>query len=78
MLYRRKRWREAHDADSSRGRKTGGRRKDARNRATAEARAAAKATGIMPLDYMLLVMQMPIISAVMQWRRQRRLTCIRN
>jgi len=62
----------------ARGRKTGGRRKDARNRATAEARAAAKATGIMPLDYMLLVMQMPIISAVMQWRRQRRLTCIRN
>jgi len=41
----------------ARGRKTGGRRKDARNRATAEARAAAKATGIMPLDYMLLLMR---------------------
>jgi hypothetical protein len=39
------------------GRKTGGRQKGARNRATAEARAAAEATGIMPLDYMLSVMR---------------------
>jgi hypothetical protein len=39
------------------GRKTGGRQKGARNRATAEARAAAEATGIMPLDYMLEVMR---------------------
>jgi hypothetical protein len=41
----------------ARGRKTGGRRKGSRNRATAEARAAAKATGILPLDYMLSVMR---------------------
>jgi hypothetical protein len=41
----------------ARGRKTGGRKKGARNRATAEARAAALATGILPLDYMLLVMR---------------------
>src|SRR6516165_8579829 len=39
------------------GRKTGGRQKGARNCATAEARAAAKATGILPLDYMLGVMR---------------------
>ena len=39
------------------GRKTGGRQKGARNRATAEARAAADATGILPLDYMLSVMR---------------------
>jgi hypothetical protein len=38
------------------GRKTGGRQKGAINRATAEARAAAEATGILPLDYMLSVM----------------------
>ncbi len=43
----------------ARGRKTGGRQKGARNRATAEARAAAKATGISPLDYMLSVMRDP-------------------
>jgi hypothetical protein len=41
------------------GRKTGGRQKGARNRATAEARAAAEATGILPLDYMLGVMRDP-------------------
>jgi hypothetical protein len=41
------------------GRKTGGRQKGARNRATAEARAAAEATGILPLDYMLSVMRDP-------------------
>jgi hypothetical protein len=41
----------------ARGRKTGGRQKGARNRATAEARAAAEATGILPLDYMLAVMR---------------------
>jgi hypothetical protein len=39
------------------GRKTGGRQKGARNRATAEARAAAEATGVLPLDYMLTVMR---------------------
>lgn len=39
------------------GRKTGGRQKGALNRATAEARAAAEATGILPLDYMLRVMR---------------------
>jgi len=39
------------------GRKTGGRRKGTRNHATSEARAAAEATGILPLDYMLSVMR---------------------
>src|SRR5215813_9344964 len=39
------------------GRKTGGRQRGARNRATTEARAAAEATGILPLDYMLGVMR---------------------
>jgi hypothetical protein len=39
------------------GRKTGGRQKGTRNRATAEARVAAEATGILPLDYMLSVMR---------------------
>ena len=38
------------------GRKTGGRQKGVCNRATAEARAAAETTGILPLDYMLSVM----------------------
>ena len=41
----------------ARGRKTGERQKGARNRATEEARAAAEATGILPLDYMLMVMR---------------------
>jgi hypothetical protein len=41
----------------ARGRKTGGRQKGVRNRATAEARAAAEATGVLPLDYMLSVMR---------------------
>jgi hypothetical protein len=41
----------------ARGRKTGGRQKGTRNRATAEARAAAAATGVLPLDYMLSVMR---------------------
>src|SRR5271154_424570 len=41
----------------ARGRKTGGRKKGSRNRATAEARAEAEATGILPLDYMLSVMR---------------------
>jgi hypothetical protein len=41
----------------ARGRKTGGQQKGARNRATEEARVAADATGILPLDYMLLVMR---------------------
>jgi hypothetical protein len=41
------------------GRKTGGRQKGARNRATQEARFAAQATGILPLDYMLSVMRDP-------------------
>jgi hypothetical protein len=40
----------------ARGRKTGGRQKGARNRATEEARAAAAAT-TLPLDYMLSVMR---------------------
>jgi hypothetical protein len=39
----------------ARGRKTGGRQKGARNRATEEARAVAAATGILPLNYMLSV-----------------------
>jgi hypothetical protein len=43
----------------ARGRKTGGRQKGVRNRATEEARAAAAATGILPLDYMLGVMRDP-------------------
>ena len=41
------------------GRKTGGRQKGTRNRATEEARVAAQATGILPLDYMLWVMRDP-------------------
>jgi len=41
----------------ARGRKTGGRQKGACNRATDEARAAAAATGVLPLDYMLSVMR---------------------
>jgi hypothetical protein len=41
----------------ARGRKTGGRQKGALNRATAEARAVAEATGILPLDYMLSVVR---------------------
>jgi len=41
----------------ARGRKTGGRQKGARNRATEEARAAAAASGVLPLDYMLSVMR---------------------
>jgi hypothetical protein len=44
----------------ARGRKTGGRQKGARNRATQEARAAAKATGVLPVDYMLSVMRDPM------------------
>jgi hypothetical protein len=40
----------------ARGRKTGGRQKGTRIRATEEARAAAADAGIMPLDYMLSVM----------------------
>jgi hypothetical protein len=43
----------------ARGRKTGGRQKGARNRATEEARAAAAATGVLPLDYMLGIMRDP-------------------
>jgi hypothetical protein len=43
----------------ARGRKTGGRQKGTRNRATEEARVAAQATGILPLDYMLDVMRDP-------------------
>jgi hypothetical protein len=45
----------------ARGRKTGGRQKGARNRATEEARAAAAATGVLPLDYMLSVMRDPSV-----------------
>ena len=40
-----------------RGIKTGGRQKSSRIRATAKACAAAEATGILPLDYMLSVMR---------------------
>jgi hypothetical protein len=43
----------------ARGRKTGGRQKGTRNRATAEARAAAEPTGILPVDYMLQVIRDP-------------------
>jgi hypothetical protein len=43
----------------ARGRKTGGRQKGTRNRATAEARAVAEASGTLPLDYMLSVMRDP-------------------
>jgi hypothetical protein len=43
----------------ARGRKTGGRKKGTCNRATEEARVAAQATGILPLDYMLAVMRDP-------------------
>jgi hypothetical protein len=43
----------------ARGRKTGGRQKGARNRATEEARAAAEVTGVMPLTYMLQIMRDP-------------------
>jgi hypothetical protein len=45
----------------ARGRKTGGRQKGARNRATGEARAAAAATGVLPLAYMLSVMRDPAV-----------------
>jgi hypothetical protein len=41
----------------ARGRKTGGRQKGTRNRATEEARAVAAATGALPLAYMLAVMR---------------------
>ena len=41
----------------ARGRKTGGRQKGTRNRATEEARAAAAAAGVLPLEYMLSVMR---------------------
>ena len=62
------------------GRKTGGRQKGARNRATAEARAAAEATGILPLDYMLSVMRDSTAdaSAAMRWRSLPLHTCTRN
>ena len=43
----------------ARGHKTGGRQRGSRNHATAEARAAAEATGVLPLDYMLTVMRDP-------------------
>src|SRR5262245_58863170 len=43
----------------ARGRKTSGRQKGACNRATEEARVAATATGILPVDYMLSVMRDP-------------------
>jgi hypothetical protein len=43
----------------ARGRKTGGREKGTRNRATEEARVAAAATGILPIEYMLSVMRDP-------------------
>jgi hypothetical protein len=43
----------------ARSRKIGGRQKGTLNRATAEARAAAEATGTLPLDYMLSMMRNP-------------------
>jgi hypothetical protein len=43
----------------TRRRKTGGRQKGTRNRATEEARAAAAASGALPLDYMLGIMRDP-------------------
>jgi hypothetical protein len=43
----------------ARGRKTGGRQKGTRNRATEEARVAAAAMGVLQLDYMLTVMRDP-------------------
>jgi hypothetical protein len=43
----------------ARGRKTGGRQKGTRNRATEEARAVAAASGTLPLDYMLGIMRDP-------------------
>jgi hypothetical protein len=43
----------------ARGRKTGGRRKGSRNKRTAEVLAAAEASGITPLTYMLPVMRNP-------------------
>jgi hypothetical protein len=43
----------------ARGRKISGRQKGTRNRATAEARAAAALSGVLPLDYMLTIMRDP-------------------
>jgi hypothetical protein len=64
----------------ARGRKTGGRQKGSRNRATAEAGAAADATGFLPLDYMLEVMRdlTAADSAVMRWRWPPPPTCMRD
>jgi hypothetical protein len=64
----------------ARGRKTGGRQKGARNRATEEARAAAAASGIMPLDFMLAVMRdlTPTISAATPWQWPLPLTFTRD
>jgi hypothetical protein len=60
----------------ARGRKTGERQKGSRNRATAEAGAAAEATGFLPLDYM----RDPTAadSAVMRWRWPPPPTCMRD
>jgi hypothetical protein len=41
------------------GRKTGGRQKGTRNRATEEARSAAAATSVLPLAYMLAATRDP-------------------
>ena len=62
----------------ARGRKTGGRQKGTRNRATEEARVAAQATGILPLDYMLSVMRDPDADhkAVMRWQWRPLPTCM--
>jgi hypothetical protein len=62
------------------GRKTGGRQKGAINRATAEARSAAEATGIPPLDYMLSVMrdEKAEPSAEMLWQWPPLHICIQN
>ena len=55
----------------ARGRKTGGRQKGSRNRATEEARAVAAASGTLPLDYMLSVMRDPDADAAGSIKRSR-------
>jgi hypothetical protein len=41
----------------AKGRKTGGRQAGTPNKVTAAARAAAEASGVMPLDYLLSIMR---------------------
>lgn len=42
------------------GKKTGGRKKGSRNKATESNRSAAKQSGVTPLEYMLNIMSQPI------------------